>query len=102
MPFFAANGVPVVSDYKPASTFPVQGVFQRRWRQLDCFSNGTDVIFQPLEEEGGWPTDEEHEGLLPMGFNSVNFLTPFIAVRFKVWQNTLLAPAGTIHIRLLA
>lgn len=102
MPYLAQNAVPVDQNFEAAATFPPSGVYSQAYTRLDLFANGTDAIVQFLEAGEAWEENPEKEILAPMGFNSIPVETPFVAVRFKVWQNTLLAPTGTVHIRLFA
>ena len=101
MPFYAANAVPITASYGGNSTFPAGGgEFPWLFKKVDAFVNGTDAVCQRKEESGGWSDDVTTEGLLRMGFNSVEFETPFIAIRFKVLVGTLLSLAGTVDIKL--
>jgi hypothetical protein len=101
MPLYAANGVPVTTAWNDASKYPSQGWFKWPIKKVDVFANGTDVVFQVLEDETGWTDDQTQEMIAPMGFSSVELVTPAVAVRFRVWPGTQLAPSGTVHIKLL-
>lgn len=99
---FAANGVAIAQGYTIAATFPPNGKFSLPFHKLDAFVNGTDAIIQVLEEDTGWTEDPAQEILLRAGFNSREFMRGFLAVRFKVWNKTLLGTTGTVDIHLNA
>lgn len=93
MPVQSKNQMAVTTQYTEAASmawnYGGDGA-----RKVNVYVDLTDAVMQIKEGgDAAWLTDEI---VVRQGFSSIGFLTPIVAVRFKVWPLTLLGSVGTV------
>ena len=99
----AQNAIPITQvGFTQLSTVPPIGKSSLPFNKLSAFVNNTDAVMQLMTDpSGGWQDDSGQEILLRIGFNARDPLPLFYAVRFKVWNGTLLGTTGTVDLTMM-